>query len=214
MKILLILIFLIPLKIISQLPLFNSNTNKDDSLNSIILGPEFDKYDFLISYEANSYWTRYNSNLNILANKKNKWYCINIQKTYKQDTIYKIDYEHPLNISVKKRRVSQFKIKKIIKTFDENRIWNLEIDSLNIDYRSITSSKNDTTPEVTEVLMITDCTNYSLKFKSKSSFRIVSAYCPYYFLEKMPEIKVRQNFINCFESLNSIGRKFILFRKA
>ena len=71
MKILLIFIFLIPLKIISQLPLFNSNTNKDDSLNSIILGPEFDKYDFLISYEADSYWTRYNSNLNILANKKN-----------------------------------------------------------------------------------------------------------------------------------------------
>jgi hypothetical protein len=211
MKILLICIFLIPLKIISQIPFFNSNAVKEDSLNSIILRPQFDKYDFLISYESNSYWTRYKTNINILANKKNKWFFINIQKTYKKDTVFEIDYEHPIKISQKKRRILKFRIKKVLRIFNENRIWSLNTDSLNINFKSSLGNEEDS---IQQVYIVTDCTYYTLKFRTNESFRIVGTYCPYYYLEEIPEIKVRQNFIKCYESINLIGRKFKPLRKA
>ncbi len=214
MKILVIYIFIIPLKIVSQLPTINSNTNKEDSTKSTILRPEFAKYDFIISYEAESYWTRYQSNKSILANKKNKWYLINIKKTFRQDTLYNIDYDHPLTNSTKKRRISRFKINKVLKIFEKNRIFTLDVDSLNINYREIKSSTKDTTkPEIVEALIITDCTNYTLSFKTNKSFRIVNSYCPYTYLEEIPEIIVRQNFVNCFETISLLGRTPQLLRK-
>jgi hypothetical protein len=214
LKILVICNFLIPLKVVSQLPIIISNTNKEDSTKSIILRPEFSKYDFIISYEATSYWTRYQTTINILANRKNKWYLIRIKKTYKQDTSYHIDYDHPLTISTKKRRISRFKISKVLKIFEKNRIFTLDTDSLTIDYRAIKSSTKDTTkPEIVEALIITDCTNYTLSFKTNSSFRIVNSYCPYTYLEEIPEIIVRQNFVNCFETISLLGRAPQFIRK-
>ena len=212
MKILLLCLFLIPLNIFSQIPNFSSNTSKDDSLHAVILAPEFKQYDFLISYDAVSYWTRLNQQVELLAKKENRWFFIRIQKTYQQDANYQIDDEHPLSVSIKKRRISTWKARKILNIFEENRIFTLDTDSLNIETRKREKSSTDTSKsEHSGRLIITDCTFYTLSFKTKNTFRVVNSYCPYTYLKEIPEITVRQNFINCFETNKILGRtaKFI-----
>ena len=68
--------------------------------------------------------------------------------------------------------------------------YSLNRDSLNISSKKINDKQN-------EVFSVDDGINYKFEILSKSDFLIIESYEPEYFLQKIPELRSRKEFVKC-----------------
>ncbi|MCP2045265.1 hypothetical protein [Pontibacter sp. HSC-36F09] len=139
------------------------------------------KYDFLIAYTEESYWWSDRQFYQILALKDGQWDLITLASKKKKNG----DFRKP------KIRVSSFdnnKAQLLLNQLDHLSFWTLSSDSLNITQREDPDSTLTT-------YTLYDAANYKFEIMTKEGYKIIEAYAPDHFLEKLPEIKSRQKFI-------------------
>lgn len=145
-----------------------------------------------MSYSANSFLCRLRTRNIIIANKKNKWSLIFYDRFYSKDTSGYIIKSQPIKTKLYKKRINKRKVNELLLTFDAERIWNFDTDSLSIMGRKINDS-------MSTFISITHGVSHRFEFISKDGYRIVECYNPEGYLKELPEIVLRQNFINCIE---------------
>lgn len=177
---------------VGQIRLFTNNATNSDTLESIVFKEFSKKYDFLMSYSANSFWCRLRTRNIIIANKKNKWSLIFYDRFYSEDTSGYIIKSQPIKTKIYKKRINKRKVNELLLTFDAERIWNFDTDSLSIMGRKLNDS-------MSTFISMTHGVSHRFEFISKDGYRIVECYNPEGYLKELPEIVLRQNFINCIE---------------
>ncbi|WP_206684043.1 hypothetical protein [Pontibacter beigongshangensis] len=139
------------------------------------------QYDFLVAYTEESYWWSDRQFYQILALKDGKWSLITLVSKRKKNG----DFRKPTI------RVSSFekdKAQLLLNQLDQLSFWTLNSDSLNITRRENPDSTVTT-------YTISDAVNYKFEVMTKEGYKVIEAYAPEHFLEKLPEIKSRQKFI-------------------
>ena len=183
--------------IFGQIPDFISNTSAVDTIKSQVFNHKIRGFDFIIAYHGTSYWSRKKLTLFVLGLKRNKWYLTILREEYGKPEEYEVDTKHPIKSSTRKYRIAKRDIQTLLSTFSQNRIWTLNCDSLDI-------NEIKTSDSTAIHIMVTDGPYYVFEFITKNNFRKVDAYYPSHFLERIPEVYTRQNFINCQEAIRKL----------
>lgn len=198
----LILLFIISINSNGQIPVLVTNTVHSDSIKSDLLNTFNKHYDFIIGYTADSWWGRKRKYTYTLALKNDKWYLIRYIRIYNLDS--NGSRNKIIKIKTKRYKLNKHEVEKLLNTFENQRIWTLNTDSLNINERYTNEGKM--------FMSVSDGINHTFEFITKDRYRIVSAYAPEIYLERFPEYTQRENFIKCkteFISLISKRRKYL-----
>jgi hypothetical protein len=180
MKILIINILLfLNLYTYGQIPVIKSNTTELEK--STIYKKFQGKYDFLIAYTEESYWWSNKEHYQILGLKEGHWSLITLTSKRKKNG----EFTKPsIRIDYFDNNGGQI----LLSQLNQTNFWALERDSLNIKHRQ--------NPDSTKTeFSLSDGVNFRFEILTKEGFRIIEAYEPEYFFEKIPEIKARQRFI-------------------
>ncbi len=191
------LLMIIPASSFGQVPDFESNFTDEDSLESEVINNQlFHNYDFIFSYTGGSYWTRKKSNVHIIGLKNDKWFYTNIIKEFNENDNFETD-SIPSSTTVKKHKLSKRIVKKLLNEFTQNRLWELGNDSLNIYEKKMPDGTSS-------AYIVTDGPTYKFELITPSKCRTVFSYHPRYYLEAIPEVYTRQNFINCMDAIRKL----------
>jgi len=167
----------------TQIPVLRSNTSNTEKEASVIFKNFSGQYDFIISFTRESYWWGNKRFFWILGHKQDHWEKLFLSEKQKKNS----EWSKPV---ISKEEFNQNNADSIVNFFNQNRFWELNRDSLNINQREIDDKKN-------QVFSISDAVNYKFEILSKQEFLIIACYAPEHFLEKIPEIKCREVFIRC-----------------
>jgi hypothetical protein len=140
------------------------------------------KYDFLIAYTEESYWLSDRQFYQILALKDGQWSSITFASTRKKNGDFRIP-------TIRINSFDNDKAQLLLNQMDQLDFWTLNSDSLNITQRENPDSTATT-------YTLSDGANYKFEIMTTEGYKVIEAYEPEYFLEKLPEIKIRQKFIN------------------
>lgn len=99
---------------VGQIRLFTNNATNSDTLESIVFKEFSKKYDFLMSYSANSFWCRLRTRNIIIANKKNNVDVITLyDRFYSEDTSGYIIKSQPIKTKIYKKRINKRKVNEL-----------------------------------------------------------------------------------------------------
>ncbi|MBD1399019.1 hypothetical protein H9Q13_17755 [Pontibacter sp. JH31] len=162
-----------------QIPVIHSDSNQS---NESTIYKNFEgKYDFLIAYTEESYWWSDRQFYQILALKDGQWNSITLASKKKKNG----DFRKP---TIKVNSYDKENAQLLLSQLDQLGFWTLNSDSLNITQRENPDS-------TVTAYTLSDAANYKFEIMTKEDYKIIEAYTPEHFLEKLPEIKSRQKFI-------------------
>lgn len=173
------ILLLLSLQVYGQIPVLQSDSNQP---NESTIQKTFEgKYDFLIAYTEESYWWSDRQLYQILALKDGKWSLITLASKKKKSG----EFRKP---TIKVSSYDKDKAQLLLNQLDQIGFWTLSTDSLNITQRE---NPDSTVMRYT----LSDAVNYKFEIMTKEGYKVIEAYAPEHFLEKLPEIKSRQKFI-------------------
>jgi hypothetical protein len=173
-----------------QTPSIESNANFVEGSTPDFLFMLRDNYDFVIAYQEEGYWGNSNVIYQVLALRNGKWHYITQGKNNKKSlmprmTSKKIDNDLGNNLLDKLNQIS---------------FWSLSSDSLNIRTRKIDDSTST-------LYSRTDGVNYRFEIFTKGDYRVIQAYEPDYYLEKIPEVVSRETFVDARKAFKDLLKK-------
>jgi hypothetical protein len=174
------------INLLAQLPSFEHNYTKEDTVNNKALDFFSNKYDFVISQNVSSYWWSGRDYYQILAHSDSGWSAWQ----YKNFEVRKKrGSKKPVSINTAKIIPGQFKK---IKTFANDSDLKILFDSLRtfnflaLQNDSLNANRGQT---------IYDLAYYRFDVLSKEKARIIASYAPDFYLELFPDMTDRRNFI-------------------
>jgi len=168
---------------------FKSNATRYDKEHSLIYSSFYGKKDFVLAYTIQSFWSDQKTYYAI-ANTSNKWEKITLTSKRKKDG------------SWTKPRIQ---IKGINEQQVETTLDNLSRDSFwDLDRRHLTNITYKDADSVLHKVSRSDGVNYRIEIFTKEKFRVIEAYEPEYYLDKMPEKRQREVFINSRKQIEAL----------
>ena len=164
-----------------QMPDIKTNTAIEEQNKSTIYKTFKGQYNLLIAYSEDGYWWSNKQYYEILALKDSGWFRLSLTSRKKKDG----SFTKPTII---KKKINETSGEIILNQLQEIGFFTLDRDSLNIKTKLINDS-------ISEHYTTSDGVNYRFEILSEENFRVIEAYEPEYFLEKLPEFKKRQKFI-------------------
>ncbi len=184
MKTVLLSLFLLTyLSSFGQLPEIKTNVGEEIKLKSIVYDNLHLKYDFIISFNSQSYWSS-KYYYQILAKKAENWDKITL-------VIKKNKKGNFLKPNIKKEKFSEQIAENLIAGLTSKSFWNLNRDSLNND--KVEDKKTGTIHKYS----LSDGTDFRFEIIKNTEFLLIDAYEPEYYLKKIPEVISRKTFISC-----------------
>jgi len=160
-----------------------SNTTPSERETSIIYKNFADQYDLLIAYTRESYWWENLKDCNVLAFKDGVCLKGYIYSKKNKNGIWS-------KPKIKLHEVNCDSAKMIQTYLNDAGFYTLNRDTLNINHKEI-NDKQDA------VFSVDDGVNYKFEILTKKDFLIIESYEPEYFLQKIPELRTREEFIKC-----------------
>ena len=168
-----------------------ANRTKDSVLKEFLN----EEYDIVIAYTEKSYWWKDLIIYEALGKKSGVWYVLKIESKIKKNKKYR-------KPKIRSNSIQSFIGEKLMNQLNSIGFWELSNDSLNIQKKYYSDSS-------AIVYSVSDGATYQLELIENGQLTIIKAYEPKYYLEKIPEIKSREIFlegIKLFRStLNKIG---------
>jgi len=185
--------------IFCQLPNFENNFTKNDSISSPLLDSFSKEFNFVFAYMEQA---SPNHNYKILAKKNTKWSYWTFSDNYlqwtKKDNIYKVDTIRVGTFWEGKKSITTKQADEILEFLNQNNFWKLRNDSLN--QSRVTEKYYDDENGgtiFTQDKGPTDQINYRFEVYKIKNCRVIESYGPDYFVEKYPNLYDRKKFINC-----------------
>lgn len=183
-----LIIFLCSSAVRAQIPSFTSNVSEKDKLTSPIYQNFASKYEFLIAYKSEGFWSK-NVSYAIIAYANNKWYKLLCRfKINKNDKWSKPKIQ-------KSKLMDSYGAKVLIDSLTQLSFWNMSQDSLNINSRTLANG------EIIRLEAL-DGISYSFTFFAGKNLSVIYANNPQLYLEHFPEITIRKRFIRCLNIFN------------
>lgn len=181
-KLLLLIIFIVGyVDTFSQFVQINPNATVIDKQESLLFKKVLNQYDLVIGYSTSSYWSRSSNMYHFLAFKDGECFKARLVSGRINDTTW----SEPV---IQSQKVNIIKAKKIVNHLKNTGFFSLDRDSLDISGRPKSG-------RYTTKYSRTDGVNYRFEIIVGNELLIVESYEPEFFLEKMPELRQRAQFV-------------------
>ncbi|MEO7044926.1 MAG: hypothetical protein ABI091_06430 [Ferruginibacter sp.] len=195
MKSWILILFLLTNRIdlFAQLPSFQHNYSREDTVNNKVFNHFSENYDFVISQNVSSYWWSGRDYYQILTHSDSGWSAWlykNFEVKKKNGSKKLININNAKIVPGQFRKIKSFTNDNAVKyLFDSLKLFNffsLQNDSLNAD----------------RGLPVFDLAYYRFDIITKKKSRVISSYAPDFYFKQFPDMTDRRNFIfsrNCFD---------------